>query len=396
VFTATTIILQTALALVTIAPVSGGNSTTLPSQRHIVRIDTGLTDPTLLAAVQQDGYGGHGLGFFRSNDDGLSWSYYAAIQDDLTKRDTADLITVGNDIAIVYSYEGPDLNASRVHDTYFQWWRFDGLGDWISQPRVKVFNYPKGQYRAELARDSFGRLWVQAFALEDPLTSSSLIAVSSDNGGSFASRVLDPSLPGRGGGRLISYGSRLLFVWDLMSSSNGAFFRTRSDGDPVDLWDARQAAFSDGIYHGAALSALADGLGGVHLFYRAAGYFADGLFYRYFNGRSFGPPSMIENQIDWATQAATTLVGSDVHVFYNRYFTPTSYEIRYQRLSGGSFSLPVVLDTSGGFKGYPTAIATLPSSVTAIPCAFNLTPDASSGGNLVLLQYSGDSGDQPQ
>src|SRR4051812_6660683 len=91
-----------------IAPVGAGNSLTLPSQRHVVRLST-PAGPLWLLALQQDDADGHGLGFYRSDDDGRTFTYAAPIQDDASERDTADLAVVGSDVAMVYSYEGPDL-----------------------------------------------------------------------------------------------------------------------------------------------------------------------------------------------------------------------------------------------------------------------------------------------
>src|SRR5439155_687028 len=78
------------------------------------------------------------------------------------------LLAVGNDVAVLYSWEGPTLDGSTRHDVYFQWWRWGG-SDWTPEPARLVFDSTSSAsayYRAELARDSLGRLWVQAFRLE--------------------------------------------------------------------------------------------------------------------------------------------------------------------------------------------------------------------------------------
>ena len=96
-----------------VAPIGNGNALTLPAARHPVRMDTGGgRPPAWLLAIQQDGADGHGLWFLRSDDGGTTWSSYAPIQDDSSERDTPDLLTVGNDVALVYSYEGPTLGGS--------------------------------------------------------------------------------------------------------------------------------------------------------------------------------------------------------------------------------------------------------------------------------------------
>ncbi len=97
----------------TVAPIGNGNALTLPAARHLARMDTGGgRPPAWLLAIQQDGADGHGLWFLRSDDGGTTWSSYAPIQDDSSERDTPDLLTVGNDVALVYSYEGPTLGGS--------------------------------------------------------------------------------------------------------------------------------------------------------------------------------------------------------------------------------------------------------------------------------------------
>ncbi|HEX5747619.1 MAG TPA: hypothetical protein VFZ09_15335 [Archangium sp.] len=116
-----TALLATVLAsLAPVVPVSGGNALTLPAQRHAVRIDTGSgRPPTWLFAVQQEGAEGRGLSFFRSDDGGRTFRFAAAIQPDASHADRAEVLAVGRDVALVYSYEAPKLAASRRHDVYF-------------------------------------------------------------------------------------------------------------------------------------------------------------------------------------------------------------------------------------------------------------------------------------
>src|SRR5438046_899104 len=97
-------------ALFVAAPVNvmtaWGNALTLPAGRHLVRLDPQNGKPaTWLLAAQQDGEDGHYLTFWRSDDEAQSWFRYAPIQDTCCERDTPDLIAVGMDVAMVYSYE---------------------------------------------------------------------------------------------------------------------------------------------------------------------------------------------------------------------------------------------------------------------------------------------------
>jgi hypothetical protein len=104
-----------------VAPIGGGNALTLPAQRHLSRIAP-ASGPVWLLGVQQDGHDGHGLVFFRSDDDGRSFHFYAPIQNNNSLvRDTTDQIVVGSDVALVYSFEGPVLSGSTSFNVDFQW-----------------------------------------------------------------------------------------------------------------------------------------------------------------------------------------------------------------------------------------------------------------------------------
>src|SRR5262249_17399658 len=151
-----------------------------------------------------DGAAGHGLGFYRSDDDGRSFQYYQPIQDDPQERDTAELLVVGDDVALVYSFEGPELFGSTEHDVYFQWWRRSSA-DWVPDPPVLVFNSTSEEtayYRGELERDSLGRFWIQSFRLNPDGSATARVAVSSDGGRTFQIQPDLGNFPVEGGGRL--------------------------------------------------------------------------------------------------------------------------------------------------------------------------------------------------
>jgi hypothetical protein len=368
-----------------IAPISGGNALTLPAQRHVVRLEPPDGGAVWLLALQQGGQQGRGLGFFRSDDEGQTWRYEAPIQNDSTHRDTADLLPVGADVALVYSYEASRLAGSTRHDVYFQWWRYQaGTRSWAPEPAVRVFDSVQdttGYLRAELARDSLGRLWVQAFRLEPDGTHTAVISVSEDEGLTFQPQPSLANLPNRGGGRLLHLGDRLLLVYGHHGSSP-AWFRVRMDSAPLDSWQPQQQAFAEGIYHGAALSAVPLSGGRMHLVYKSVD---ERLFYRAFDGTAFGPPTLLVSAGDWALQPAATLVGDELVVFYNPAISlNTHHHLAVQVLSGGSFSTPQVLESSVRFRGYPAALERLPASATRVPCFHGETPDANSAGTAAL------------
>jgi len=374
------------LAVTSVAGIGVGNALTLPAARHVVRLDPQDGNPaTWLLALQQDGAGGHWLGWWRSTDEAQTWSWYAPIQDTSLDRDTGDAVAVGMDVALVYSYEGPTIAGSTAHDVYFQWWRWNGHADWIPQTAVKVFDSTSSTtayLRAELARDSLGRLWIFAQRLNSDGTFNMVMAVSTDGGVTFAEQPSLDNFAGRPGGRIMPVGgNRLMLLYGAQGGSPG-YMRLRSDSDALGSWSARQVVFSEGIYHGAAMSAAGDGQGGVHLVYKDI---AQQLYYRHWDG-SWSAAQLIESTADWALQPAVARVGGEVFIFWNRALaTNTDYQFYYRVLGNGSLGAPQLLDGSGGFKGYPAAPEVLPDAAAQVPCFYGDTPDANSSGSLALV-----------
>ncbi|MFP2902253.1 hypothetical protein [Corallococcus sp. 4LFB] len=312
---------MTAATPPTAIPVRGGNALTLPAHRHIVRVSRS-EGSVLLAAVQQGGKDGHGLRLFRSDNGGGSWKQEGVIHDGST-YDRADLVVVGRDVALVYAVETPDsqgISGSTSRDVYFQWWRYSASRNhWLPDKPVRVFDSTSSStayYRAELARDSRGRFWVQAFFREKDARNTLALSVSSDGGSTFRTQsALARGISKRGGGRLISLGSRLMMLWSSHDGHDTTHYRIRDDSASVSTWSSTRTAFSDGIYHGAAMSAVADGKGGLHLVYKDN---SERLMYRRFNGSSFGSAVKVLEDGDWATQPALVRSGSSLYLFYNQ------------------------------------------------------------------------------
>ncbi len=378
-------------------PVGGGNALTLPAQRHLVRIDMGGSRaPVWLLALQQTGADGRGLSLYRSDDGAQHFRFVAPIQPDASHHDRAELLVVGKDVALVYSFESSTLAPSRRHDVYFQWWRYQSSADtWRPDPAVRVFDAPDDHVaysRALLARDSLGRLWIQAFKLETDGRSTAVVAVSTNAGASFQRQPDLDKVRHRGGGRLLAVGGKLLFVYGMHDGYEPTRMRLRQDSDPLNTWGSVRQAFPDGIYHGAALSAVEDGHGGMHLVYKDE---SERLYYRRFDGSTFGPRTLLEDSTDWALQAAVTRIGSTLYVFYNRVRELNRrYELRVRVLNNGTFSAPVVLDSHSTFKGYLNAVDVLPAGSSEVPCFFGEASDANSRGTLsrVAVAASGGSG----
>ncbi|WP_043710619.1 WD40/YVTN/BNR-like repeat-containing protein [Corallococcus macrosporus] len=373
-----------------LVPVSGGNALTLPAQRHIVRIETESNrPPTWLVAIQHGGVDGKGLVLYRSEDALRTARRVADLQPNAAHADRAELLAVGRDVALVYSYEGPQLAASSQHDVYFQWWRYQpGADTWGPEPAVRVFDADASTAysRALLARDSSGRLWVQAFRLEHDGGSTAVVSVSTDEGQGFGPAQSLDTVRRRGGGRLLSLGTKLVFVYGMHDGWEPASMRIRSDSDPLGTWGPVRQAFSDGIYHGAALSAVADGKGGMHLVYKDE---LERLYYRHFDGSSFGARVLVEDSSDWATQPAITRIGDTLYVFYNRVRTlNASYELRMRTVDAdGALGSAVTLDGDATFKGYLNAVDVLPEGTGEVPCLYGEAVDAGSRGSVSRVSW---------
>jgi hypothetical protein len=146
-----------------------------------------------------------------------------------------------------------------------------------------------------------------------------------------------------------------------------------------------RTAFSEGIYHGAALSAVADGKGGMHLVYKDN---AERLRYRHFDGQRFESSLMVQDDGDWALQPAVTRVGSTVYIFYNRpHRDGRGYDLVVRKLSGRSLGSARELASISGFAGYPASVGVLSSGVK-IPCLFGLEPKGGSDRLAVVFAPS--------
>src|SRR5207245_11137075 len=115
---------------------------------------------------------------------------------------------------------------------------------------------------------SGARIWVQAFRRNSDGTHTAAISVSADGGATFTEQPSLATVGTRAGGRLISLGTKLMFLYGTHGCCDAGKMRLRNDGDPLSSWSSATTAVSDGIYHGAALSAVADGSGGLHLGYK--------------------------------------------------------------------------------------------------------------------------------
>ena len=404
----------------TIAAVGGANALSTPAARHLVRMDSG----TYLLALQRDAEDSEsGLTLYRSDDDAQTWKFYASINPRALDRHTADAIKVGDDLAMVESFDAPsivpapDLDPARK--VYFQWWRSDGAGEWRPQAPVTVFDPAPGTayHRGEVAVDAAGRIWVQAFRRTatacdpradarcaacdvvengDNYQNEVLVSVSEDGGRTFGPGQTLATTLCRAGGRLISAGRKLLLVWnDYSANENGTRIATRfverDASDPPDCWSAPRDAFpdepADGIYHGAALSAVADAAG-VHLVYKDQNRMR--LWYRRYDAATatFAARVQVDDSVDdWALQPATTLRDGELFIVANHRLGETSYQTRIWALSTGlGPASSTVVNADDAFHAYPTLPETLPRSVKTLPYVYARAAGATVPGNEVTLR----------
>jgi len=412
-----------AISRATIASVGGANALSTPAARHLVRMDSG----TYLLALQRDGALPYtGLSFYRSDDDGRSWRFYAPMNSNALERHTADILRVGGDLAVVTSFDAPsmlpDPRLDPPRKVYFQWWRTDGAQDWLPQAPVAVFTPASGvaYHRGELATDSRGRIWVQAFKRGatscDPASNPKcavcgatvengdnygnevVISVSSDGGRTWAPEQSLGTTLCRAGGRLISVGTKVLVIWnDYSGNENGTRIVTRfverNAGDPLNSWSIPKDAFpdepADGIYHGAAMSAVADG-NSVHVVYKDQNQMR--LWYRRFDAATgtFGARVQIDDSAqDWALQPATTLRDGELFVLANHRLSESRYETRMWRLSRGfGAAQATALAPDDAFHGYPALPETVPAWVRTLPYVHARAPSAAGAGEEVAVRIA--------
>jgi len=233
--------------------------------------------------VQQDGADGHRLSMYRSVDEAKTWSWYAPIQDACCERDTADLIAVGMDVAMVFSYEGPRsrarANTTSTSAVALERGRRLDAGAQGQGLRLDV-EHDRLSPRRDRARLAGPHLGLGEAAELDG-TFTLVLSVSTDGGASFQAQPALDTFGNRPGGRILPVGGGRLML--LYSTHNGGagYMRLRNDSDPLSTWSARELVFPEGIYHGAALSAAGDGSGGVHLVYKDS---AQRLLYRRWSG----------------------------------------------------------------------------------------------------------------
>ncbi len=347
---------------VLVAPTAAADGTTLPSQRHLLRLADGLW----VAVVQQQGQGSGstGLEIHTSPDDGMSWTQAQTLQGDPSVRDTADLVADddGAGFSLLYSVE-PESGRFTVHNAPVVFAHLRESGGALSIVEETTVFSPSGTngyFRATLARDAAGRLYCVVLVLQD--TTFSIVGKTSANGGvTWSAAVTLATLPDAGGARVIAFGnpplSRVAVLYDDYAWDQSGFWRTRAARDPDGFWTPAANVFPDGLYHGGAFSAVATPDGHLHLGYHSEGGGNEDLRYLEYNGNAWSDPLVVDPVGWWSNQPALTAVGNDLFYFWNHESTPSNMQIYgLRRISGVWDSAPTLLDGAALFKGYTTSV----------------------------------------
>jgi hypothetical protein len=224
-----------AATVTTITQSGAENGTTLPFQRHILRL--GGATPVYVMAPQKQKVDGEGLVLYTSLDGGATWQHNLPVQNDPSERDTADLLPDDNGMgfSLVYGLE-PVSSAFAIDarsDVVFLHYKLGaGATLTLDQGPVVVFHpsSTQGYFRPSLIRDSAGTLHVTASLLDGSSSGNSFTwweRVSIDNGVEWtAPEQLAAFGNSFGGGRLVAYGSKVMALYDAYRADDQGRYRT--------------------------------------------------------------------------------------------------------------------------------------------------------------------------
>jgi hypothetical protein len=372
------ILLAALLSTSVIAPTSNGASTTLPFQRHAIRVNG-----VYAVAVQQQGSNGRGLELYRSTD-AVHWTHDQSIQPNAAIRDTADIVAdgTGNGFYLVYGVEpqsskfGPDPNTKVVFSRYEL--LPDGTFGLELGPRT-LLKPATGQayFRPSIARDATGELYVAA-TFFDGTNFSWIVRRSPDGGVTWHGPTTLASFgTGFGGGKVIAYadGNRVAAIYDQYASGAG-HMRSKAAGDGG-TWGSPIVVAAEGLYHAGAFNVVSTADGRLHLGYSSKDL--QQLFYRTFNGTSWSARTLLDPVGIWSNQVALTAQGNTVSFAWNHEDSINVYRIFQRVLTNGTFSAIRVLDATVNWKGYTSAIEQIAPGeqalvIWSIEKALNVSP----------------------
>jgi hypothetical protein len=352
----------------TITTTATSNGTTLPFQRHVIRVGPSPAGQgELVAALQRQGTGGEGLVLFLSRDDGRTWTESLPVQNDPSERDTADLLADpdGSGFALLYSLEPMSSMFAvdpRSTVVFLHYAVNPDLSIQVDTGPIVVYSpgAHQGYFRGSLARDTTGTLHATASLLDASSgTAYSWWESMSTNNGTSWSTPIEVAKFGSsfGGGRVTPYGDRLIAIYDDYSVADEGRYRTKAAG-PSATWGSEGVVEPLGLYHAGAFSVTSTPDGNVHLGYSDKPL--EQLWYREFNGSSWSSATLMESNGTWSNQPAVSHVGNTVLFSWNHSDTATDMIIRQAtKPPGGAFGSATTVDSVALFKGYTSALENL-------------------------------------
>lgn len=346
---------------VTVAPTPTSNATTLPFQRHVVRLgEPTAGDGVLVAALQKQGAEGDGLTLYLSRDQGARWQRVGEVPVDQQVRFTADLLADDDGQGFVLVY-GVEPNSSRwttdarfeVGLIHYAWRDGEPVRD---RGPVKVFEASSGEgwFRPSVTRDALGTLHVAATRF-DGSSYGFHERRSIDEGEEWTpSERLARSSSSFLGGRVIAFGSKVAAIYDEYDATADGRFRVAAAG-PCAPWADEEVFATDGLYHAGAFATVATPDGRLHLAYHAKG--SEPMRYRVFDGLSWSSAFTFESVGWWSNQPAIARHGNDVVVAWNHKRASDHMEMRARtRKANGSWGSERTIDASQSFKGYTNGL----------------------------------------
>lgn len=350
---------------VSVTQTQTSNGTTLPFQRHVVRVGPArVGEGTLVFAVQKQGSNGDGLVLYTSRDEGRTWARSLVVQGDAAVRDTADLVADenGNGFSLLYGVEprSSQWTADARFDVVYLHYAVDSAGTVtrdVGPIQVFVPTSSQGWFRPSLERDDQGVLHATATRLSGG-TFAWFHRLSIDGGREWTPQEELANFGSSfGGGRIVSAGAQLVAIFDSFAAGQSRF-RTRPAG-PCAEWDDTIVFGTDGLYHAGAFSAVATPDGHIHLGYSNRSN--QRLWYREFDGLSWSAAFLIENTGWWTNQPALAVRGDEVLYGWNRNVSGTgeTMTILLRRKVNGSWGAIETIDSEVRFKGYTTSAPTV-------------------------------------
>ncbi len=378
------------LAASLVAPTKTANGTTLPFQRHVVRVGpSGAGNGTYAAAVQENGANGLGLVLMRSADGGSSWVQDQVLQGDPTVRDTADLLadTDGAGFSLVYGVEPQSLDytADSRFDIVFLHETLTATGTFfvdLGPVTVAAPGPNEGWFRPAITRDSLGVLHLTASLLHADGSFEWDVFTSTDDGATWGNEEELASHPSTIiGGRVDAQGSTVVAIFDARDPSTPGRYRVRPAGSTTGQWGPTIAFAPEGLYHAGAFSVTVGTDGILHLGYSDKD--TEALRYRSFDGSTWSSSMIIESTGWWANQPALSHMGADIVYSWNHMDNSNWMTMEYLRKINGVWDAsPTVVDNVQVFKGYTSAIDEVPSGE---PLQLLWSQDSPTGGTPEIV-----------